>query len=62
MRKTNVFIAVTTAALAAAGMSVPATESKAKTDAYLIVDLAKVSEPVEGNSYRGRKSSRNRGK
>ena len=47
MRKTNVFIAVTTAALAAAGMSVPATESKAKTDAYLIVDLAKVSEPVE---------------
>ena len=45
--KTNVFIAVTTAALAAAGMSVPATESKAKTDAYLIVDLAKVSEPVE---------------
>ena len=28
-------------------MSVPATESKAKTDAYLIVDLAKVSEPVE---------------
>ena len=47
MRKTNVFIAVTTAALDAAGMSVPATESKAKTDAYLIVDLAKVSEPVE---------------
>ena len=47
MRKTKVFIAVTTAALAAAGMSVPATESKAKTDAYLIVDLAKVSEPVE---------------
>lgn len=47
MRKTNVFIAVTTAALAAAGMSVPATENKAKTDAYLIVDLAKVSEPVE---------------
>ena len=47
MRKTKVFAAVTTAALATAGISVFATQPETKTDAYLIIDLEKFVQEEE---------------
>lgn len=50
MRKTKMFVLASAAAMAAATLSVPATENvtaaKVRTDEYLIVDLAKVLDEV----------------
>lgn len=50
MRKTKMFVLASVAAMAAATLSVPATENvtapKVRTDEYLIIDLAKVLDEV----------------